>query len=119
MKILERGRVSGAPGDRFHIDVYLGRWSDPPREEISFAIETLQPETAKPRHFHRLSEELYFVLSGTGFVTVNDEKLRLEAGAAVLIEIGDRHFLETGPGEELVVAIVNRPAFTPEDYIRC
>ena len=54
-------------------------------------------------------DEIYYVLSGRGRLTLNDTVREVGAGDAILTRAGDRHALEQLGDEELVIFIVYRP----------
>jgi len=47
--------------------------SNSPVENQSLAEATIPPGAATDRHCHKLSEELYFLLEGTGSMEINGE----------------------------------------------
>ena len=51
----------------------------------SLAEATLPPHGETARHYHGESEELYYVLDGTGEMELDGERTRLGPGDAVLI----------------------------------
>jgi mannose-6-phosphate isomerase-like protein (cupin superfamily) len=46
---------------------------------------------ATERHYHKASEELYFVLEGTGVIEIDGESREVRAGDGILIPPGSRH----------------------------
>ena len=54
--------------------------------ELGARLWRLRPGQASTRHRHRLTEELYVVLEGTGRMRVGDEVLTLPPLSAVLVE---------------------------------
>ena len=54
-------------------------------------------------------DEIYYVLSGRGRLTLNDTVREVGPGDAILTRNGDRHALEQLGDEELVIFIVYRP----------
>ena len=57
----------------------------------SLAEATLEPGQSTQRHYHRESEEIYFVLAGEGELEVAGERSRVGAGDAVPIPPGAWH----------------------------
>lgn len=62
-----------------------------PVENQSLAEATLPAGFQTQRHYHRLSEEIYFVLEGSGTMAVNGEQRAVLSGDAVLIPAGAWH----------------------------
>jgi uncharacterized cupin superfamily protein len=82
----------------------------------------LAPGQASTRHRHRVTEELYVVLEGTGRLTVGDETLTLPQGSAALVspEVVRQPFNDTGADQLwLVIGAPTEPAdttrMTPEE----
>ena len=62
-------------------------------EAQSLAEATLAPGQGTQCHYHRVSEELYFVLEGGGQMEIDGERRAVGAGDTVLIPPGARHQL--------------------------
>jgi mannose-6-phosphate isomerase-like protein (cupin superfamily) len=68
----------------------LDRTNAPVRLQ-SLAEASLPVNARTQRHYHRLSEEFYFILEGTGEMTVDGETRSVESGDAILVPPGARH----------------------------
>ena len=68
-----------------------------PVRSQSLAEATLEPGAATERHYHRESEELYYLVSGAGEMEVDGERAAVEAGDAILIPPGAWHRIAAGP----------------------
>jgi mannose-6-phosphate isomerase-like protein (cupin superfamily) len=88
-----------------------------PITQCSLAEETLQPGASVTPHHHRELEEIYYLLSGEGLMTVGAEQRKVLAGDAVYIPKGERHTLENTGSEPLRLIVVCGPAFYYEDEI--
>jgi mannose-6-phosphate isomerase-like protein (cupin superfamily) len=62
-----------------------------PVENQSLAEAALPAGAATDRHYHRLSEEFYFLLEGTGTMEINGETRSVGPGDAILIPPGAWH----------------------------
>ena len=60
-------------------------------EAQSLAEARLEPGGATERHYHARTEEIYFLLEGTGEIELDGERRRVEPGDAVLIPPGTWH----------------------------
>ena len=60
-------------------------------EAQSLAEASLDRGRATQRHYHRASEEIYFVLEGRGAMELDGDEREIVAGDAVLIPPGARH----------------------------
>jgi mannose-6-phosphate isomerase-like protein (cupin superfamily) len=63
----------------------------------SLAEAALGAGESTERHYHRESEEIYFLLEGGGLMEVDGETREVVPGDAVLIPPGARHALRAGP----------------------
>ena len=57
----------------------------------SLAEATLPPGSGTDRHFHRLSEEFYYLLEGRGVMEIDGEEREVGPGDAILIPAGAWH----------------------------
>ena len=85
--------------------------------QCSLAEETLPPGCAVTPHRHREIEEIYYILSGSGLMTVGDETRKVEAGDAIYIPRGNRHTLKNAGTDSIKLILVCGPAFFYEDEI--
>jgi mannose-6-phosphate isomerase-like protein (cupin superfamily) len=85
--------------------------------QCSLAEEVLPPGRAVTPHHHNQIEEIYYILSGHGRMTVGDEKREVGAGDAVYVPRGHRHSLENTGAEPIRLLLVCGPAFFYEDEV--
>jgi mannose-6-phosphate isomerase-like protein (cupin superfamily) len=81
----------------------------------SLAEASLEPDQATERHYHRLSEEIYFVLKGSGDMEVDGEHKRIAVGDAVLIAAGAWHSLHNNGTSELRILCCCSPPYSHDD----
>jgi mannose-6-phosphate isomerase-like protein (cupin superfamily) len=81
----------------------------------SVAEATLEPDQATERHYHRASEEIYFVTKGSGTLEVDGERTRVRPGDAVLIPPGAWHTLENDGTSELRILCCCSPPYSDAD----
>ncbi|MBK1790284.1 cupin domain-containing protein [Persicirhabdus sediminis] len=62
-----------------------------PVQKQSLAEAFLPAGCATDRHYHKLSEEFYFIVSGAGKMEINGEEKLVGAGDAILIPAGEWH----------------------------
>jgi len=72
----------------------------------SVAISHLDISDAK-KHYHKKTTEFYYVLSGTGEIELNDEKIPIKTGTIVMINPGVVH--RAIPHENLKVLVIMTP----------
>jgi mannose-6-phosphate isomerase-like protein (cupin superfamily) len=85
--------------------------------QCSLAEEVLPPGRAVTPHHHNQLEEIYYILSGRGLMTVGDEKREVGAGDAIYVPRGHKHTLENTGAEPIRLLVACGPAFFYEDEI--
>jgi mannose-6-phosphate isomerase-like protein (cupin superfamily) len=81
----------------------------------SLAEATLEPDQATERHYHRATEEIYFVLKGSGRMEVDGDTRMVRTGDAVLIPPGAWHTLENNGSSELRILCCCSPPYSHDD----
>jgi mannose-6-phosphate isomerase-like protein (cupin superfamily) len=66
-------------------------------------------------HKHRSSEELYFITSGQGHMTLGDEQFDVRVGDTVCIAPGTPHCIENTGTDDLVILCSCAPAYRHDD----
>jgi mannose-6-phosphate isomerase-like protein (cupin superfamily) len=81
----------------------------------SLAEARLAPNAATTPHHHAVTEEIYYILSGTADMTLGHETRPVGPGDAIAIPPGIRHTIRnTGP-EELVFLCTCAPGYEHAD----
>ena len=83
----------------------------------SLAEEILPPGCAVTPHRHKEIEEIYYILSGSGVMRVDNDSHEVGAGDAVYVPRGCRHTLENTGDQPIRLLLVCGPAFFYEDEI--
>jgi mannose-6-phosphate isomerase-like protein (cupin superfamily) len=65
--------------------------SNAPVANQSLAEATVPAGGSTQRHYHKLSEEFYFILEGSGVMEINGGECEVTAGDAILIPPGAWH----------------------------
>jgi len=84
---------------------------------LSCAEATLAPGSRLREHYHLLAEEMYYILQGTGEVSIHGETCKVKMGDSVLIPPGQRHRI-TNPAtssKTLVLLVVSTPPHSMDD----
>ncbi len=81
----------------------------------SLAHIVIPPGNTSHTHYHQISEETYYILSGTGTMRIDEKGFTLQAGQACLIEPGEVHRIANEGSEDLVFLAVCSPPWTPDD----
>lgn len=88
-----------------------------PAVNQSLAEATVPVGAATDEHYHRVTEELYWFVSGRGRMRVEDEMRDVGPGDCVLIPPGARHKLFNTGDEPLVLLCCCAPAYSHEDTV--
>jgi mannose-6-phosphate isomerase-like protein (cupin superfamily) len=65
--------------------------SNAPVAMQSLAEASLPPGSSTQRHYHRRSEEFYYLLEGRGMMEIDGEQTEVASGDAILIPAGAWH----------------------------
>ena len=85
-------------------------------ERCSLAEEVLPVGAKIAPHHHLLTEEVYYILRGTGTMTVGVDIRQVSAGDAVFIPRGQVHTLENTGSEPMTIILVCGPAHSFADH---
>lgn len=81
----------------------------------SLAEARLPPGKATIPHHHKVTEEIYYILSGTASMTLGSETRPVGPGDAIAIPPGLRHTIENTGGGELVFLCTCAPGYEHSD----
>ena len=81
----------------------------------SLAESTLEPGRSTQRHYHRESEELYYLVEGTGEMEVDGERAPVGPGDAILIPPGAWHQISAKGDGPLRFLCCCAPPYRRED----
>ena len=85
-------------------------------ERCSLAEETLPPGASVARHHHVSTEEVYYILEGSGLMTVGAESRAVSAGDAVFIPLNHAHTLTNTGQSPMTLLLVCGPAYSYDDH---
>jgi mannose-6-phosphate isomerase-like protein (cupin superfamily) len=86
-------------------------------EHCSTCVIRVAPgDKVRPAHSHPHSEEVIYILSGSGRVLVDGEVAPVSAGSVVLFPQGKPHMLQNTSREEMKVVCFFAPATTLDNY---
>ena len=81
----------------------------------SLAEATIAPGCTTESHYHKVTEEIYFIMSGTGLMTIGDSSKRVRPGDAIPILPGEVHCIQNDGEEELKLLCCCSPAYEHSD----
>jgi len=79
-------------------------------------IRVLPGEIVRPAHSHPNSEELIYIINGSGKVMIEGEVGDVRAGSAILFEQGKIHMLKNTGNIEMKVICLFAPATNVDNY---
>ena len=82
---------------------------------LSLAEATLAPGSRTHRHWHAVSEEIYYVLAGEGVIEIGARVVPVGRGAAVLIPAGVEHCAQNQGDTPFVILCACSPPYQHED----
>jgi mannose-6-phosphate isomerase-like protein (cupin superfamily) len=85
-------------------------------ERCSLAEEILPPGASVGVHFHRETEEIYYVVDGNGMMLVGDESTDVGPGDAILIPREQPHSLKNTGNRDMRILLVCGPAHSFSDH---
>jgi mannose-6-phosphate isomerase-like protein (cupin superfamily) len=88
-----------------------------PAANQSLAEATVPVGGATTEHFHRVSEELYFITAGSGHMRLGDEERDVRPGDCIVIAPGARHQIVNTGAEPLRLLCCCAPAYSDEDTV--
>ena len=113
MEIRQRdGQVPFTTKDGSTIRSLLDRANAPVKKQ-SLAEATLPAGSATERHYHKLSEEFYYILQGRGLMEIDGEEREVGVGDAILIAPGAWHQIRAR--EDLQLLCCCAPPYAHED----
>jgi mannose-6-phosphate isomerase-like protein (cupin superfamily) len=73
--------------------------------------------TASREHYHRVAEEVYYVLEGEGEVRIDGQARAIGPGDVVAIRPGQRHKVAQRGDGDLVLLVTCVPAYSPAEVV--
>ncbi len=87
-------------------------------KNMSVATGYLKPKQKALSHFHKKSEEIYYIINGFGKVRVGNKIEKIKKGCAVYIPVGAVHALEnTSRAKKMKVLAICSPPYQDDDIL--
>ncbi len=87
-------------------------------QKQSLAEATLSPGAFTDPHFHPQTEELYYILQGTGHMRIESDTRAVGPGDGIAVPPGARHQItNTGAEGDLVFLCCCAPAYSDDDTV--
>jgi len=117
MEIVRRDSVPAfvAPDKAIIRELAASRNSSAKKQSLAEA--TIAVGDSVTEHYHKVTEEFYYILSGTGLMKINDEEEQVHPGDTVIILPGMRHKITNNGTVPLVLLACCSPEWTAEDQV--
>lgn len=80
---------------------------------------TLPQGKMSPSHYHKITEETYYILSGTATLTINGKSFKVEPNMAIAIMPKEVHQIVNDGNESLEFLTISGPAWQAGDEYLC
>ena len=74
--------------------------------DFSACIRRLKAGDSSQKHSHKNSEELIYILSGTGILSIEDETSQIKKGDFIVIPKESPHFIENDGDEQIEIIAI-------------
>jgi len=86
------------------------------RDDLSIIQEAVPAGKKEVRHFHKRSNQFFYILSGTAVMEINGENKTLTKNEGIFIPAGVPHQLKNESGELLEFIVVSSPKSHGDRY---
>lgn len=86
-----------------------------PSVNQSLAEARIEPGNATSNHIHRITEEIYYILSGKGRMHLSKNEFIVAENDAIIIPNGIEHYIENIGDNKLVFLCCCTPPYSDED----
>ncbi len=84
---------------------------------LSLAEARVEPGGETAEHFHKSSDEIYYILEGEGIMRIEGEERKVRPGDAIAIPAGRKHKIKNDGDRDLIFLCFCAPSYTHEDTI--
>ena len=86
-------------------------------KQCSLAEVTIKPGNSVLEHYHKESEELFYILHGQGVMSVEGETCSVSEGDTVIVLPGMVHKVKNVGDKDLVMLVMCSPSYRDEDQV--
>jgi len=83
----------------------------------SLAEARVAPDSSTEEHYHLQTEEIYYILEGSGMMRLGSEEREVGPGDGIAILPGKRHRISNIGDSDLVILCCCSPAYSHEDTV--
>ena len=88
-------------------------------ERMSVAEATVHPGEETTLHYHKTSDEVYYILEGSGIIEVDGAKADIREGDCIYIKARQKHKVWNTGKQPLKILCICSPPYSHEDTILC
>ena len=85
-------------------------------KNLWIGLSEVDPGSESNAHSHEVNEEIFYVISGEGFIVVGEERQAVSAGSIVVAPPGKTHQLQNPGPAMLKILCSAAPAFSKDDF---
>ena len=86
-------------------------------KNMSIAEARVKPRETTEYHFHKKSQEVYFILKGSGIMEMEGENKEVKVNDCIFIPVGYRHRIKNIGKKTLRILCQSSPAYSHEDTV--
>ncbi len=79
-------------------------------KKISVIQELMKPNTEEQKHYHKFSEQFFYILKGIAIFEIEDEIIEVESGNGIHILPKIRHKIKNNTKRELEFLVISQPS---------
>ena len=91
-------------------------WNLVANDSLSIKVEKMPPGTSEERHYHLLSQQFFYILSGAATFEMDDEILQIKSGEGLHMPAGKIHKISNQSEVDLQFLLCSQPS-TANDRI--
>jgi len=115
MKISYKNTTAYTTKDHSEIRELLHPNNNPEVKNQSLAEANVHINQKTAEHHHRETEELYFIIQGSGIMYLDNDSFEVTQGDSIAIRPGQKHCIENTGKSELKFLCCCSPAYSHED----
>ncbi|KMQ59336.1 cupin [Chryseobacterium angstadtii] len=77
---------------------------------LSVKQEKMPSGTAEKLHFHKMAEQVFYILKGEAVLYIDHEKFTVKAGESITVQPESKHYISNELNEELEFLVISGPS---------
>ena len=82
---------------------------------FSTAMIIIDPFKESAKHYHKIMEEIYFIIEGKGNITLDDKLYKVEPGHSIFIPAMVKHQIKNTSNKALKFLSIDAPSYDEKD----